>query len=319
MFKKFIETIFQFIHKHPRLFSLIGIKDLKPDIEDERDDVMGAEPRFNWEILKTNGDWVEPFKNIDWEIQKWMDCTGHSIKNTIEQLAWVKFGEKWKISEAYINGMAGTNRWKGNSMRTILQAIRKYGIVWDKDWPAENRWKIIPQNVIDKGLAWGKKYDFGYDEVTAVKLFDEAIKFSPLYGGGYAWSKKGMLYYSCGRANHCFNLLKNKMKIAGDSYNPHIKHLDESYKIVWPRIIYLGKKKPEYNKQWIDYLMDKRKVNYVQRTDGLNGGKGEVYKIFKYGYKELTAKEKLEKGIKSMADNKIMIGVNEQDFYKLLK
>lgn len=316
------KLLFRLIHRFPRLFAIIGIKSIQPDVPDDRDDVMGQEePRFDWSIINQNGDWTKDFQSIDWEVQKYMDCTGHAIKNIIEILAYHNFGEKWHLSEAYINKMAGTSKYYGNSLKTVLESVRKNGWVTDEEWPAANRWKAVPATVIEKGKQNLKLYDFGYDLTGAgKKSLDTGCMYSPLYVGGAAWARRNGLYYSFGRPNHAFTLIRNSIKrLVGDSYNPHIKQLETKYTIVWPRRIFLGRKEKSFDKSWIDYLQDERNFEYVQRVDKINGGQGQTYKIFKYGYKELTEQEKLEIGIKELANTKKLTGISEADFRRFLK
>jgi len=270
--------LIKIIKKFPRFFSIFGFNDLKPDILDDRDDVMGqAEPRFEWEVLREDGDCKEEYLDTDLEIQNWMDCTGHGMKNILQILYLVKFGTKISISAAYINGMAKTSKYRGNSLKNVLEAVRKYGWVTDEEWPEENRWKTIPQSVIDKGQNRLKEYDFGYDLVASTKKgLDTGCKFSPLYGGGAAWAKRrNGLYYTFGRANHAFILLANIVKrLAGDSYYPHVKQLAEDYQFIWARRIYLGKKESVYNQEELKRLIDKG-TKYVVRPEK----NGELYHI----------------------------------------
>lgn len=265
----------RFILLRPYLPYTNGFNAAKENEEkDDRDDVMGAEARWPWQVIKPDGDWLKEAEEIKREYQDWMDCTGHGIKNVIEMLALAKWGVKWNVSAAYINGMANTSKWTGNSMKTILETIRKYGIVMDEDWPEENRWQKIPQDIINKGIAWTKEYDFGYDEVLGTKkALDEAIKFSPAYVSGSAWLKRGMLYVSFGSPNHCFSEIKNSQKIAKDSYDPHIKHLAEDFKLYFVRRIYLGKKNPDFNKKEIMNFLKRggEKVNESGTAGGSLG------------------------------------------------
>lgn len=326
------KLLFKIIHKFPRFFSIFGIRDVKPDLPDMRDDVMGAEPRFEWKQLKkSTEDWEEDFENTHLEVQTHMDCTGHGLKAILQVLYWVKWKEKIKISAAYINGMANTSKWRGNSMKTILESVRKYGWVTDEEWPEENRWRVIPQSVIDKGRAKLKEFHFGYDKVSPdKKSMDFGILFSPLYGGGYGWGLRGLLYYSWGKANHCFILLANLIiRLAGDSYEPHIKRLAPSYKFVWPRRIYLEKKVLEYKSEDIKKLIEKGK-EYLVRPDA----DGQWYLIKPDGLKyvpnineiaDIIAKElkKSPQNVNEMIRFLTQIGkvkwANEKEYYNLIK
>ena len=321
------KLLFKVFHKFPRAFAKIGIKSLKPDIRDERDDVMGQEyPRFEWTILKEDGAWEKDYPLTDQETQQWMDCTGHGLKNILQMLYLVKWGEKISLSAAYINGMAGTGRYTGNSLRAVLESVRKNGWVTDEEWPEENRWKLIPQTVIDKGRARLKEYDFGYDSVlNSEKALNTACKYSPLYVGGSAWARNNEgLYYTFGTANHAFDILRNSIKrLAGDSYSPYIKRLAPNFQVVWPRRIYLGKKVAEWNQPEINKWIE-RGFKFIMRPEA----NGEVYKLTSNGLVHL-AKENLRKELKEfipdndvivwLANNKTLIGLPEEYYFRLKK
>lgn len=278
---------------------------------EDKDDVMGAEERFDWQVVKLDGDWLKEANEIKLEYQDWMDCTGHSIKNVIEMLVLAKFGLKWNISAAYINKMANTSKYNGNSMKTILETVRKYGVVFDEDWPEENRWQDIPQGIIDKGIAWTKEWDFGYDlAYNTKKGLEEALKYSPIYVAGYAWYKKGMLYYSVYEANHCFSEIKENQKTARDSYDPHIKYLAEDFKLFFVRRIFLGKKTPEYNKKEITKFLE-RGVKRLMRVEHL----GEVWELSADGIVYQSKDKYLEdRAVQDFKDG-TMVPISEKDFY----
>jgi len=297
-----LEQLFTIIHKFPRLFALIGVKHVQPDEVDHRDDVMGVAERLPWEKLKQpNENWVDDFLLTDLEIQKWMDCTGHSLKSILQVLYLTKYGVKISISAAYINGMAGTGRWRGNSMRTVLESVRKNGWVTDDEWSEENRWKTIPQHVIDKGKARCGNEDaefiFGYDKVSSDrKAMDEAIDFSILYVGGSAWAKRNSLYYSFGGANHCFNKIKkitDTPQQAGDSYVPHVKNLDDNFKFSYVRRIYLGKR---FENKYVKLLSEGTK--YLITPEDHH----KFYKVTKDGLVYIATREEIAKEIANDTD-----------------
>lgn len=296
-----MEQLFKIIHKFPRLFALVGIKHVQPDIEDERDDVMGTAERFNWEKLKNQGDdWVDDFLGTHLEVQKWMDCTGHAVKSIIQILLKVKYNEDVKVSAAYINGMAGTNKWKGNSKRKVLDSVRKYGWLTDEEWPEENRWLKIPQSLINVAKARcgneDAEYDFGYDlAFSTAKGLQECSLYSPPDVAGAAWAKRNGLYYSFGRPNHAFIILRyiiNSVKRIGDSYKPHVKDVEDAYKFYYVRRIYLGKK----NENKYTRLLNKG-TKYIVRPNA----NGEFYKVTKNGL-EYIPSDKIKDTIKDDTD-----------------
>jgi len=330
--EKLHKLVFKIIRLSPKLFSIIGIKDLQPDEFDERDDVMGQEePRFDWKILQDNGDWEEIFNQTDQEIQNWMDCTGHGMKNILQMLYWKKWGIKIKLSAAYINGMAGTSRYYGNSVKAVLESVRNNGWVTDEEWPEENRWKIIPQEIIDKGRNRLKEYTFGYDVVAGTKkALDYAAKFCPLYGGGHAWTKKGMFYVSAGNANHCFSKIVSNAAVnkGGDSYDPFVKLLSPDYQYYFARRVYLEKKTAGFNMEKIKECRNAG-VEYIIRAEK----NGEFNKITENGLEYIPqitsiadevaqrlklSPENVNEMIKFLTQSGKLKWVTENEYYKFL-
>ena len=302
----------QFIKLFPILAKYIRVNyGLLPDDRDDRDDIMGASSRFDWKVIKEDGDWTKEWNEIAQETQFNMDCTGHGISNIIDMMMKAK-GIDVNTSEAYINGMAGTSRTRGNSMRTVLESIRKNGVVPESAWEQKNRWKIIPSSVIEQGKAWLKDWNFGYDGVWATKkMLDEALKYSPLYVGGYAWYRRGMLYYSVGNPNHCFTIIKSG--IAGDSYNPLIKHLADDFKLYYVKRIFIGEKPIKWNQAMINNYIKNRKAKYVMRVEN----KGQLYELSSTGLKHKLSDEFLTKKLEEAFAKKEILPLSEKDFSNL--
>jgi len=316
------------IEKYPWLARFLRIRyGLILDEKSDKDYVMGAND-INWKVLKPDGDWTSEAEAIVKEKQHGrfdtMGCVGYSLMNVIEMLALNKWDKKWNLSDRYINRMSNTTR-NGNSMRTVLDTVRKYGVVNEKDWGwdrATFNWntyyKTVDKQIINKGEAWIKEHLFGYDSVWVTpQALKEALKYSPLYVAGYAWYRKGMLYYSVGSPNHCFTVVKYNQAIAYDSYEPYIKHLDDSYKLYYVKRIYLEKKTPDYDKKEIKKLLD-RGFKYIMRTDKVAGGKGEVYKLENGKLVELGDQDKKDLMILTLANKDDLTGISEKDYFNLL-
>lgn len=331
------------INKFPSLGRFLNINyGLLPEIEDERDNIMGANERFNWQVIKPDSKWTEEFKKIDMEVQKGryfdtMGCTGYSLMNCIEMLAMAKWGEKWNLSDRYINKMSNTSR-RGNSMRNVLESVRKFGVVNEEDWPWDREkfswneyYKTVPSYVIAKGMNWLKEYNFGYESVWSTKaMIIEALKYSPLYVGGYAWYKRGMFYYSTSNPNHCFTSIEELLqRSAGDSYNPFIKHLAPNYKLYYVKRVYLEKKNIKFNIQLINKNLEEG-VRYVTRSEA----NGEFYKLTKEGLVYIKNLEMIADDIANemkispkhvnemltyLTEKKKLKWLSEEGYYKYLK
>jgi hypothetical protein len=274
------------IDEYPVLKKVLKVNyGLLPETEDERDYVMGASP-LNWKVLNPESDWRGEAVDMIHEEQKGryietMGCTGFALNN-IEELIEIRNGyERTNRSDRFLNKMSGTGK-NGNEMRRVLEARRNYGFVseddypWDRDKFTWNEYyREIPQQIKDKALLNNKKYAFGYDSVwTTRSLLEEALKYSPLYVGLYAWYRNGMLYYSVSSPNHACVIINRKQFMAYDSYNPYIKNLADDFTVYFVKRIYMEKAEEGYNTQAVQAIK-KAGYKYVIRPNS----KGEFYKI----------------------------------------
>jgi len=320
------------VREYPILQKVLKVNyGLVPEELSDKDYIMGAsDDKINWQKLKRadNPDWLEEAEQMIHEVQKnrffdSMGCTGYALNNIEEMLEIKKGYERINRSDRFLNKMSGTTR-RGNSMSNVLETRRNKGFVAEEDWPWDRQkfnwndyYAAIPPSVTQKALHNNKKYTFGYDGVWATRsMLNEALKYSPLYVALYAWYRKGMLYYSVANPNHASVIISRNQFINYDSYNPHIKYLSDDFKVYYCKRIYLAEKQEEYNKEFIDYLLN-RGFKYIQRTDKFNGGAGQGYELKRYNFRGLDEQEKKEKGIRALADLNVMTGISEKDFRRL--
>ena len=302
---------------------------LIPEELKEEDYVMGANNKINWKVLKPDSNWQPEAERMINEVQRsnkleTMNCTRFALNNVKEMLHINKWNEVFNYSDRFPGNLQGTTR-NGNTLSRQLEIDRKLGCVKESDW-AWNRAKFDwneyyatpPQETLDKGLRWLKKYTLGYDSVWATKsMIIEALKYSPLYCGLYAWYRKGMLYYSVASPNHACTIINRNSFMAYDSYNPHIKNLDEGFKIYYVKRIYLEKRDVEYNEVEIKKLKA-RGFKYIMRTEKIEGGAGQIYKLTDDNKMvEISDQEKLEIGIQGLAQRKDLTGISEKYFTNL--
>ena len=285
LFKKLI------IDKYPifsKLFDINHGLDHEREEEDaeDKDHIMGATNEINWKVIKENGDWTGEAKNMIEEVQRGryfdtMNCTRFGLNNVKEFIHLAKWGERVNYSDRFPGKLQGTTT-RGNSMKRQLENDRKYGCVAESDFPFDkdkfkwNDYYSMPSSeILDKGQQWLKKYTFGYDKVWATKaMIKEALKYSPLYVGGYAWARKGNVYVSLGNPNHCFTVIKHDKMVAYDSYVPYVKNLDDNYKLYYVYRIYLEKREPEINKSEVDKLL-KRGAKLIMRVES----NGQIHRL----------------------------------------
>ncbi len=319
------------VNHYPRFGWLIRYKQEIDGEPDEKDHVLGDANLFGG-TLKEDGDWLSVVNGIKdfFEAQKGrlMDsigCTAYGTYNAIELLARLMWGEVWNKSDRFTNVVTGTTR-SGNSVPRILESIRKKdGAVDEEDYPWDrntftwnNYYAPIPKTIIEKAKAFPKEYKFNYKRIgTDHNSIKHGLTISPVPAGGYAWYLRKGKYVSVGSPNHWFVILKQvwgEKYIILDSYPPYIKELDWNFKFHFPRVFYLEKKKKEFNPIEIQKLM-KRGLKYIIRVFGA----GEVYELKTDRLTKIEPQEIRNMTIKSLADAKKIIGIDESVFYKLLK
>jgi len=293
----------------------------------EKDDIMGVSNRFDWKVLREDGNWLPEAIAMEDEVQKGryvetMGCTGYAAMNIIEMLAYNKYGEVWNLSDRYINKMSGTTR-SGNSLRRVLDKIREVGVVneadwaWDKDkFTWNDYYAPVACGVIKKGKRWLEQYGFGFVTVWCTrKQKVEALKYSPLYVAGYAWYREGKVYKSYGNPNHCFTVLNIDdldENDAYDSYFPFFKRLAGDYKLYYVKRLYLNKKSG-INTEFAKDLI-KRGGKYVMRADN----HGELYRLTEDKVEKIDVSEFYTKKLTESFLNKEIISMNESDYNRLV-
>ena len=325
------KILFQLTQRYPIIAKIWHSHDglIEEEIQDE-DYVMGDQRLGAKQILKDDGqyDLFLPEEEIQrGKRMESMNCTRFALLNDIETIAKTQYGKIWNRSDRF--NSVGVRR-GGATMSSALSSVRKfYGTVDEKMWPVnwdtftwEEYYKQIPVNIRAMGQAWIKEYEVGFERVPRnINLMKQALKYSPLYVSGFAWSFSRGLYRSYARPNHCFVIYgyeEGKCWKAFDSYSPYKKQLDWNFYFGTAYIITLKKKSLEYNQREINKLIA-RGFKFIQRTDIAGGGKGQVYRLTDSGLQELSQQEKVEIGFKSLADRKDMTGVWEKLYYNLIK
>ena len=316
------------VEKYPYLNKFLKINyGLLEDEKDDRDYVMGASnDKINWKVIKEDGNWLPEAKKMINETQRsgrleTMNCTRFALNNVKEMIHLAKWNEAVNYSDRFPGKLQGTTQ-NGNSMKTQLECDRKYGCVkekvwcWDKEKFNWNEYYKLPsQDILAKGEVWTKEYKFGYDGVWANKsMIKEALKYSPLYVGGYAWYRKGELYYSMGNPNHCFTVIAYDKAIAYDSYAPYIKKLADDFKLYYIKRIYLEKRDNEYNLQELTNLKN-RGLDYIMRVQGA----GEIYKIDGDTLKYISPKEWNDINVILTEQQRKLVGISEEFYSKLIE
>ncbi len=315
------------IKKYPKLqryirynFGLIP-EELKPE-----DYTLGASP-LSKKILMPDGDWSlflpAPERQSGRSLET-MACTCFSALNIIEALFKRKFSLEKNFSDRFLAKMSGVS-YNGNTQSRVLDTIRKDGLVDEADWPSnmdEFNWneyyKIVPKEIQDKALTFVNDYEVGYEAIPpTLPAMREALKYSPLYVAGFAWSESGGIYYSYGNPNHAFVIYNieqaQAFKKAFDSYSPWQKRLAPQYQVYYPKLIVLNKRGEAYNKTEIQNLI-KRGFVYIMRVLA----QGEIYRLDGDKLTYISPEEWNTLNVQMAAEQKKLVGISEEVFNKLL-
>jgi len=295
--------------------------------KNEKDFILGDGNITGKTIICPDGQWnkfLPTEERQSGRLTDSMGCTGYSLLNCLETLAKAQFGTVWNKSDRYLNKMSGTTR-NGNTMSNVLETVRKnFGALKEEHWPWDietfdwdEYYKSVPKNIQEIGKAWLKEYDLQYESVYNSKnLMKEALKYSPLYVAGYAWWKKGELYYSYAQANHCFMVfgyVEGSHWLAFDSYDEFIKKLDWDFNFAYVKSIYLTKKSLQYNVKKIKELQA-RGFKYLMRPFSA----GEVYELKDDKLVKIEPQEIKDMTIISLAESKKLVGISEELYAQLI-
>lgn len=307
------------------------------------------------EVLQEDGQWTAYLPEEERQsgrLVETMGCTGYGSDNAMEIFIKRKYGLTVNFSDRAINKVSNTTK-SGNTINNVLDTIRKlFGEVaeslwtWDRDtFTWDMYYSSIPKSIYDVGKNWLNFNELSYENVALnPKMMMDALKYSPLVVAGYAWYLENGLYRSYGRANHCFIIVgyvEGKYWLAYDSYSPFLKKLAWDYQFGACKSININIKEPvkDYSlgvsdaQVEINNLMAKG-YKYIQRPQA----NGEFYELTKEGLKyiqdintisseinssisELPEGEEKQKlidtMIRTLAQNRMLIGINEELYNKL--
>lgn len=277
-------------------------------------------------IINPSGQYIE-YLPVD-EAQRLKDadsmaCTCFGTNNGIEIYANAKWHENWNNSDRFPAKNSGVTR-NGNSVSNVISSINSDGLVGEILWPTlpEMTWNefysAIPSNIKAEGKKWTHEYKLEMQTVgTHTSLMMDALKRGPLGVGVFAWYKYRDTYRSYGKANHWCVVIgykEGEYWLVYDSIAPFVKKLAWDFRFAVAKVITVKRLKD------IDKLesLRRRGFKYIQRTDKLNGGRGEMYEINDNGLRELTKDDKIQQGAKMLAERKDLTGVSEELFKQLI-
>lgn len=294
---------------------------LKPD-----DFVLGG-GQLNKKILVENGDWEQWLPTAERQSGRGVEtmaCVTYSFLNVLETLFKKKYNIDINFSDRFLAKAANTS-YNGNVQSRVVDTARKTGLVLESEYPSDldnfswnEYYKPLTQNLLMKAQTFLNEWEIGYEAVPPTLIaMREALKYSPLWAAGFAWSPIGDIYYSNGSPNHCFMIYNIEQAIAfkhaWDSYDPWHKKLASQYQVYYPKLITISKKGETFNVGQITNLIN-RGYSYIIRALG----HGEVYRLKPDGLELLTAEEWTKIMTQFASNEKKVIGVNEEFYNSLL-
>jgi len=304
---------------------------MEEEEKDPRNFMFGTDTGLAKKPLVEDGQWDEYLPGDEIQRGKYFDtmgCVSFACLNTIETLAKRKWGADWNKSDRFTAKMSGTGR-NGNHLSNVMWSVKNHGTVnentwtWDRDKFSWNDfYRSIPADVKGVGKRWGKEYEAGYEFLHRhPNTYKEALRFSPIWCAGFAWYKKGDLYYNYGRANHSFIIYGydwgNYWKVL-DHYPPYRKKLHWSFLVSYPRLMVLKKANQDFDLQAIIALI-KRGFKYIMRVEKHSGAKGQVYELSAtQGLIERKQNELNNIVIRQLAEARDLTGISERDYYNLI-
>jgi hypothetical protein len=315
------------VKKYPRLNRILKANTgfIKEQLK-ETDYVLGG-GQLNKKVLVPDGNW-EPYlcgpERQSGRGVEPMDCVSVSLENVLEILFLKKFGIVKNFSDRFLAKISNTSM-NGNSQSQVIEAARKKGLVDEEDWPSDldnfswsEFYKPIPSEVMSKATTFINDYEIGYEAVpVTIAAMREALKYSPLWTAGYAWSNANGVYQSYGQPNHAFVVYNIEQAVAFkwafDSYQPWNKKLASQYQLYYPKLITISKRGEVYNISEIQNLLN-RGFRWILRAQA----EGEIYELSNEGLKYISSDDWNRLSVQLSAEGKKLVGVSEEFFNKLL-
>jgi len=225
-----------------------------PEIDDYE---LGGETKIRGEILRSNGDWEEVLPIHEMQKKRYFDtfgCVSFSSLNCYEAIHKLKYGFEINWSDRATIVASGTKPGRGNSLKAVVESIRKDGVIAEEKYPYPEDIKLnefyapLSKGIKDEMEDNLSEFRFGYEWVdkslkrpmSRDKLC-EALKYSPLITAVDSRSTRRVRAY-----DHCEKIFKYKYKDWIRTYNPYqhkIKQYPWDYNFFPPIIGYLDRLK----------------------------------------------------------------------------
>jgi len=216
----------------------------------EQDWILGSSPLENREIFPDGHGW--PKYRPEAEIQRnrhfdTFSCVTFAVLKALVMYLRVNYGVTFDLSEVFTAVMSGTVPGRGNSVRNVLESVRKDGFLaeylrtFTPEMTKEQFFSPIPEKLIELARNNLLEWEINWEIISTNSNVNHtditnALRYSPIIAVGYAWiqsGKDGMYYDQGNYPNHCFLIddydeNDQRKLIANDSY-PHDFEADGNY------------------------------------------------------------------------------------------
>lgn len=176
---------------------------------------------LDYQVRVPSGDWRPFLVTEERQYSPYadaMDCVSESFTNVAEIQIKQQTGEEVNFSARALAKLSGTTR-SGNYLYKVADEARNFGLLLEEEWPTPPNftWESFYADIPNSILAKRKKYDIGYEWVTADKgSLEYHLKHAPI-----------QIIITKLNPNHAVTLvaIEGDTAFYFDSYPPHLKKI----------------------------------------------------------------------------------------------
>src|SRR3990167_5232171 len=265
---------------------------------------LGGQTKLPKIILQPDGQWGAFAPKYEPQFNEFFDsygCTVWGSQNGFEFLFKRIEGVEYNFSERF-NYIISRIRPPGADPHKVLMDMHDHGVIPDERLPM-TRFSaefLTPDPMTDLYLKEGREFPYilshewvVYGTTTGWKeKMMEALQYSRLCAGVYAWAEDDGIYKRMGSDTHwtvIFGYKENEYWLCFDSYDQSVKKLDWNFGFSWVKRLY-AEKKTDNIKSQISILMRiaelLKKVIFLRQILNTLGGKWDEW----FGDRTLGAK-----------------------------
>ena len=219
--------------------------------------ILGGQTKLPKVVLQLTGQWDEFAPKYEAQFNEFFDsygCTIWGSQNGYEFLFKRIEGVEYNFSERF-NYILSRIRPPGADPHKVLMDMHNYGVIPDERLPMTRFLSdfLTPDPMTEPYLKEGREFPYIlnnewviYGTTTGWKeKMMEALTYSPLCAGVYAWAEEDGIYKRMGSDTHwvvIFGYEKGEHWLCFDSYDQSIKKLDWNFGFTWVKRLYVEKK-----------------------------------------------------------------------------